>query len=97
MALERERFGDRNGKGHVSSGGEVGASGRTDRRAFSRLSITESIKIELVDGPPDSAATFGSTIDISRGGLEFIGFLGDRDGRRRFDAREAAGDDRHGK
>lgn len=45
---------------------------RRDRRGFPRLSITESIKLEVVDALPGSLATFGSTIDISRAGLEAV-------------------------
>jgi len=46
--------------------------GSGERRGFPRLSIAESIKLEVVDSPPGSPATFGSTTDISRGGLEAV-------------------------
>jgi hypothetical protein len=56
----------------VSSEAPVHPDGLSDRRGFPRLSITESIKLELMDSAPDLPATFGSTVDISRGGLEAV-------------------------
>ena len=44
----------------------------SDRRGFPRLSITESIGLEVMDSAPGSRATYGTTIDISRGGLEAV-------------------------
>ena len=56
----------------MQQGGRVYPDGSGDRRGFPRLSITERIKLEAVDNPQGSPATFGSTIDISRGGLEAV-------------------------
>lgn len=50
----------------------VGDDRPGERRGFPRVSITESIKLQVMDSPPSSPATFGSTIDISRGGLEAV-------------------------
>ena len=44
--------------------------GGRDKRGFTRTSVTEAIKIEVEDSPPGSPATFGTTVDVSRGGLE---------------------------
>jgi CheY-like chemotaxis protein len=44
----------------------------SERRGFPRVGITESIKVEPLDGPGSALATFGSTVDVSRGGLEAI-------------------------
>jgi len=44
--------------------------GGRDKRGFARTSVAEAIKIEVENNPPGSPATFGTTVDVSRGGLE---------------------------
>lgn len=43
-----------------------------DRRGFPRLSVIESIRLEMLDEPIGTPATFGSTTGVSRGELEAV-------------------------
>ena len=48
------------------SGGPVYSDGPADRRGSPRLSITESIKLEVIASALASRATFGNTVAIAK-------------------------------